>query len=505
MTELTLTPSREAFKSLARNHHIIPVIASIAADTITPVSLTMAVRGQGDCFLLESVEGGESWSRYSFVGCRPLATISVRDGQVSVDGPLVIEQNKGMLAALDDMVSSLKVADVPGVPPLHSGLVGVLGWDTIHEIEHLQGTGAYEASLFDSALVLIGDLVAFDHGTKTLTLLSNALIEPGRSDADLDVIYDRAASAIQDLQRTCEEARAPLEHSFDPNDSPVPAPATSRITSAQYQEWVAVAKDLIYAGDIFQVVLSQRFDIEERVDPFATYRALRLLNPSPYLYFFSLQGVHIVGSSPEAMVRVRDGVAISRPIAGSRPRGIDATDDERLARELAEDPKEIAEHVMLVDLARNDLGRVCGFGSQQVDEFMVVERYSHIMHLTSQVSGQVRDDLTPIDVLRATFPAGTLSGAPKVRAMEIIDELEPSRRDLYGGAVGYIDFSGNLDMAIAIRTMVVDDQGHASVQAGAGIVADSDPASEDRECHAKAAVILAAVTASQRFSPRLTP
>ncbi len=500
MTELLVTPTREEFKRLAQSSDIIPVLAHFVADTVTPVSVLMALQNSGDCFLLESVEGGDRWARYSFVGCRPLATISSRNGRVDVDGPLTVSSDKGMLSALDDLVSSLKVADVAGVPPLHSGLVGALGWDTIREIEDLESTAEAEASLFDSAMMVIGDLVAFDHWKQSVTLLSNVLIKAGASEEDLDADYDAALSAIAELLEACGQRHAALIQPFDASQGLTPAPSVARIPSEVYQGWVDTAKDLIYAGDIFQVVLSQRFDIEQTVDPLATYRALRLLNPSPYLYFFSVQGVHIVGSSPEAMVRVRDGIAISRPIAGSRPRGKDLSQDESFSSELREDPKEIAEHIMLVDLARNDLGRISEFGSQRVDEFKVVERYSHIMHLTSQVSGRVRAGLSPIDVLRATFPAGTLSGAPKVRAMEIIDALEPSRRGLYGGAVGYIDLSGNLDMAIAIRTMVVDDQGKASVQAGAGIVADSDPASEDRECHAKAAAILAAVTASAYFS-----
>ena len=271
------------------------------------------------------------------------------------------------------------------------------------------------------------------------------------------------------------------------------------MTSEEYQAAVEAAKEYIRAGDIFQVVLSQRFDLDLEADPFDVYRALRLVNPSPYLYFLRFPEVTVVGASPEPMVRLRDGIVTSRPIAGSRPRGETEEHDRLLEGELAEDPKELAEHVMLVDLARNDVGRVVRFGTEKVDELMTVERYSHVMHLTSQVSGELAEGKGPIDVLRATLPAGTLSGAPKVRAMEIIDELEPTKRGLYGGVVGYIDFSGNLDTAIAIRTMVVTPDGRASVQAGAGIVADSDPQSEDEECAHKAAALLAAVTAARRM------
>ena len=278
------------------------------------------------------------------------------------------------------------------------------------------------------------------------------------------------------------------------------ADVTRTLTSADYERAVAVAKDHITAGDIFQVVLSQRYDLELGAHPFEVYRALRLLNPSPYLYFLRFGEVTVVGSSPEPMVRLRDGVVTSRPIAGSRPRGRGEEEDRRLAGELTEDPKEMAEHVMLVDLARNDVGRVVSFGTERVEELMTVERYSHIMHLTSQVAGDLAPGKGPIDVLRATLPAGTLSGAPKVRAMQIIDELEPTKRGIYGGVVGYLDFSGNLDTAIAIRTMVVGPDGRASVQAGAGIVADSDPRSEDAECAHKAAALLAAVAAARAMA-----
>lgn len=499
MAELIVSPSREEFKNLARHYSIVPVLAHCVADTLTPVGALMALESFGDAFLLESVEGGERWGRYSFVGCRPLATITYRDGVTHSSGSLSADKRHGMLEVLDEFVAGLTVAPVQGVPPLHSGFVGALGWETIREIESMANSPLQETAMFDSAMMLIGDLVAFDHWRQRVTLLSNVLIQEGASDDILDEAYEEALRAIQFLKVAVSNSQLPLIDATESGDSRVVVPAVPRISSENYQEWVHLAKELIWAGEIFQVVLSQRFDLEGDVDALSTYRALRLLNPSPYLYYFSISGCFIVGSSPEALVRVRDGIVTSRPIAGSRPRGDTDEEDQRLSKELVEDPKEIAEHVMLVDLARNDLGRVSEFGSQQVDELMVVERYSHIMHLTSQVSGRVRKEFSPVDVLRATFPAGTLSGAPKVRAMQIIDDLEPSRRGIYGGAVGYLDLSGNLDMAIAIRTMIVDEQGRATVQAGAGIVADSDPLSEDRECHAKAAAILAAVAASERF------
>jgi len=335
------------------------------------------------------------------------------------------------------------------------------------------------------------------------------VVDPEWSPDELANAYRAAGDRVAVLAADCGGPGG-----SPPAPTPLPAPSTSgplsladlaemterTVTGEDYRRAVEVAKEHIVAGDVFQVVLSQRFDLDLEVSPFEVYRALRLLNPSPYLYFLRFPEVTVVGSSPEPMVRLRDRVVVSRPIAGSRRRGSTDAEDQLLAAELAEDPKELAEHVMLVDLARNDVGRVVDFGTEKVDELMTVERYSHIMHLTSQVSGRLREGLGPIDVLRATLPAGTLSGAPKVRAMEIIDELEPTKRGIYGGVVGYLDFSGNIDTAIAIRTLVASPDGRASVQAGAGIVADSDPAAEDAECWHKAAALLAAVRAARTMA-----
>lgn len=504
-------PTREEFCQLARRHSIIPVGREMVADTLTPVGVFMAVVGDGDGFLLESVEGGERWGRYSFVGRNPLATLRshgleviVGEGSTGADAGhlangLVLRDRAGILATLEDLISATSTPDLPGLPPLHSGVVGYLGYDVVREIERLDAVPDDELALPDSSVVVIGELVAFDHWRQRITLLTNVALTGAESEDELDELYEAALLSLDGLEgdvfsplqaeaRPAPPAQARLER----------ASATARTPPGQFQLAVDAAKELIAAGDIFQVVLSQRFDIEGPVDSLAVYRSLRLLNPSPYLYLLRFGGVHVVGSSPEPLVRVRDGQVMSRPIAGSRPRGASDLDDERLAGELSEDPKEIAEHVMLVDLARNDLGRVCRYGSEVVDEFMTIERYSHIMHMTSQVVGTLREGCGAIDVLRATLPAGTLSGAPKVRAMEIIDELEPAKRGVYGGVVGYLDFSGNLDTAIAIRTMVVSPNGSASVQAGAGIVADSNPDAEDRECRSKAAAVLAAVADSRR-------
>ena len=320
--------------------------------------------------------------------------------------------------------------------------------------------------------------------------------------------YEAACARLVELAADCAR---PADGSGPPPMVAAPPAGTrrrprrrGRSASEDYKASIGAAKEYIRAGDIFQVVLSQRFDLELDADPYDVYRALRLLNPSPYMYFLRFPEVTVVGASPEPMVRLRDGVVISRPIAGSRPRGENEQHDRLLEGELAEDPKELAEHIMLVDLARNDVGRVVRFGTEKVDELMTIERYSHIMHITSQVSGELAEGKGPIDVLRATLPAGTLSGAPKVRAMEIIDELEPTKRGVYGGVVGYIDFSGNVDTAIAIRTMVVTPDGRASVQAGAGIVADSDPQSEDEECAHKAGALLVAVTAARGMAAART-
>ncbi|MEI8050893.1 MAG: anthranilate synthase component I [Actinomycetes bacterium] len=493
-------PSLEDFVSLAQSHKLIPVAREMVADTLTPVRVFLAAVGEEDGFLLESVEGGERWGRYSFVGRSPLATIVSQAGTITSrsHGDLTIPKADGILDLLDQLISSTSTPPIDGLPPLHSGVVGYLGYDVVREIEMLLDPPKDDLELPDACMSVIGEIVAFDHWRQRITLIANVAIPDGCDDDYLTRLYADAVVRLDTLGADCDR---PIEETTWP--APVTGPhrplakATPTMSSETFMRAVEVAKDYVTAGDIFQVVLSKRFDIEGEVDPFAVYRALRLLNPSPYLYFLRTEGVHVAGSSPEPMVRLRDGVVTSRPIAGSRPRGHSEIEDDRLAAELLEDPKELAEHVMLVDLARNDVGRVVQFGSERVEELMTLERYSHVMHITSQVAGDLAEGKGPIDVLRATLPAGTLSGAPKVRAMQIIDELEPTRRSVYGGVVGYLDFTGNIDTAIAIRTMIVTPDGRASVQAGAGVVADSDPASEDAECANKAAAVLAAVAASR--------
>ncbi len=506
-------PDRERFRHQAEKHRVVPVWREVTADTITPVGTFLRIVGDGDTgFLLESVEGGERWGRYSFVGRNPLTTITATGRVVSSTGSFDLQAvtggrvdgEAGGLAALEAILAALDAPDLPDLPPLHGGLVGYLGYDVVREIEDLPGGPSDDLGYPDAVLVVIGQLAAFDHWRQRVVLIDNVVVEPAWDAAAVDQAYAAAQERLDRLADDCfrswDEPPRPL-----PEPGGAPDDVVASLSPDRYRDAVAVAKEYVTAGDIFQVVLSQRFDLAELgVHPFDVYRVLRLVNPSPYLYYLRFPQVTVVGASPEPMVRLRDGIVTSRPIAGSRPRGKSATDDQRLEAELVEDPKEVAEHVMLVDLARNDVGRVVSFGSERIDEMMVVERYSHIMHLTSQVSGSLAEGLGPIDVLRATLPAGTLSGAPKVRAMEIIDELEPTKRGIYGGVIGYLDFSGNLDTAIAIRTMTVGPDGRASVQAGAGIVADSDPTSEHDECRHKAAALLSAVAAARDLDRRVT-
>jgi anthranilate synthase component 1 len=502
---LSFRPDPAEFAALAKEHAIVPVCCEVVADTLTPVACFANVVGDGEGFLLESVEGGERWGRYSFVGRRPLATLTARGRSVTATGRLGLESSEaGILAAVEDLVTRFQSPRLAGMPPLHGGLVGYLGYDVVREIERLPDVPADDLGHPDADLVVIGQFCAFDHWRQRIVLIDNVVVPEAADSGAVDPeavagAYTDACTRLRELAADCARSRS-VEMVPAPQEGLEPAEARRTMSAEEYKAAIGVAKEYIVAGDIFQVVLSHRYDLELQADPFDVYRALRLLNPSPYLYFLRFSEVTVVGASPEPMVRLRENVVISRPIAGSRPRGENEQHDRLLEGELAEDPKEVAEHIMLVDLARNDVGRVVRFGTEKVDELMTIERYSHIMHITSQVSGELAEGKGPIDVLRATLPAGTLSGAPKVRAMEIIDELEPTKRCVYGGVVGYIDFSGNVDTAIAIRTMVVTPDGRASVQAGAGIVADSDPQREDEECSYKARALLVAVTAARAMA-----
>ena len=501
---MRVRPSRDEFRAMAREFTVVPVWAELLADLETPVAAYAKLVGDGPGFLLESVEHGERWSRFSFVGRDPVATILLRDGVVEVDGTLPVElpRDRGILAVLEQLLATYRAPVIPDLPPLHGGLMGYLGYDVIREVERLPNVPNDDRHVPDAVMSMIGSLAAFDHWRQRVTLIESVpVLAPDGSVMGAAAIDDAYDAAVASIERAVANLGRPLPY------VPVEPPAAdevlpdvkSSMPDGLYQQAVEVAKEHIVAGDIFQVVLAQRYDLQLDADPFDVYRVLRQVNPSPYMYFVRHPELTIVGSSPEPMVQLLDGTVVSRPIAGTRRRGSTDEHDRRMAAELTEHPKERAEHVMLVDLARNDVGRVARFGTVHVDELMTLERYSHVMHLTSQVSGALREGLGPIDVLRATLPAGTVSGAPKVRAMEIIDDLEPVKRGPYAGVVGYVDWSGNLDTAIAIRTMFCAPTG-TSLQAGAGIVADSLPDDEDLECRNKAAALLAAIPAARRMT-----
>jgi anthranilate synthase component 1 len=494
-------PSPSEFLDLARSHTVVPVWREVLADLETPLSAFMKLVGDGEGFLLESVEHAERWGRFSFVGRDPALTFVTRGRRLEWlggDAPAGVPSDQGTLAALEALLGHYRAPTLPDLPPFHGGIVGWMGYDTVREIERLPDVPTDDQGLPDAVCSLAGQVAAFDHFRQRLYLIENVYPPPGASDATLQGLHDAAAArldaAVVDLGR-----ELPYTPSLPPEEELSELPKVRRNFSLDaWTDAVEAAKEHILDGDIFQVVLSQRFDLVEPVDPLAVYRVLRLVNPSPYMYFLRHPEATVVGSSPEPMVMLREGRVISRPIAGTRRRGRTEEHDRRLAAELTEHPKERAEHVMLVDLARNDVGRVVRFGTERVEELMTLERYSHVMHMTSQVAGDLVDGKGPVDVLRATFPAGTVSGAPKVRAMEIIDELEPTKRGPYAGVVGYVDFSGNLDTAIAIRTMIWRGT-QATLQAGAGIVADSVPEDEDLECRNKAQALLMAAAAAKRL------
>ncbi|MFM8387665.1 MAG: anthranilate synthase component I family protein, partial [Actinomycetota bacterium] len=445
-----MRPTLDEFRALAAKHPIVPVWAEVLADLETPVSVFAKVVGDDNGFLFESVEHGERWSRFSFVGRNPSARLVLRDGKVEVSGslPAGVPTDRGILAAMESLLRIYEAPLFPDLPPLQSGLVGYVGYDVVREVENLPDAPPDVRNLPDAVVNVIGSMVAFDHWRQRLYVMESI----STVGADIDAAY---AAATVRIEETIGRLAQPLPYS--PVEPPVPGEDLPRVESSlpngDYQRAVEVAKEHVRAGDIFQVVLSQRFDVALEAEPYDVYRVLRQVNPSPYMYFVREPELCIVGSSPEPLVQLSHGKITSRPIAGTRRRGRDDEHDRRLAGELRENPKEVAEHVMLVDLARNDVGRVAEFGSVKVDELMTLERYSHVMHLTSQVSGQLKAGLTPVDLLRATMPAGTVSGAPKVRAMEIISELEPTARGPYCGSLGYLGFDGSLDLNILIRTI----------------------------------------------------
>ena len=496
----TTWPSLETFQILAKDRRVIPVVRRLMADAETPVGLYRKLaKDVSGTFLLESAEHGGVWSRYSIVGAASRATLTERDGRAHWVGepPVGVPTDGNPLEALRDTVAALATEPIEGLPPLTGGMVGAITYDAVRRWEKVPATLPDELGLPELSMMLATDLAVLDHSDGSVLLVANAV----NYDATDERVEDAWADAVSRLDAMTSDLAADAPSTVATVDRLAFGAARdevrSNLTQAAFEEMVELAKEDIRAGEVFQVVLSQRFSTPCPADALDVYRALRSSNPSPYMYLLRLPAgdgttYDVVGSSPEALVKVTGRRAITHPIAGSRPRGKTPEDDQRLAEDLLADPKERAEHVMLVDLGRNDLQRVCAAGTVDVVEFMNVRRYSHVTHLESTVVGDIRPDQSAYDVLVATFPAGTLSGAPKPRALSLIEHYEPSRRGVYGGVVGYLDFHGDLDMAIAIRTAVIKD-GIAHVQAGAGIVADSVPTSEFEETVNKAAAALRAV------------
>jgi anthranilate synthase component 1 len=493
-------------KGFAKSYQVIPVVESVFSGTETPLSIfEKLASSKPGSFLLESAEQGV-WSRYSFIGVDNLGFLVAGDdlalkwiaGAGSRPKGISHINLEGLsgFEALELLQSSWRAAPVENLPPLVSGMVGLMGWDTIHQIEQLGSPKPKEFPMPDLAMAIIQDMVVVDHSDSSLKLVSNIYLD---QDQDLESAYQGALDRIEQMKIGLLGKSEPFIAEVDLMAEPQ---YDRRTSDAEFLEIINTAKEHVVAGDVFQVVVSQRFDIETGASALDVYRMLRALNPSPYMYllnFFDEQGSFaVVGSSPEALVRVNSGKAVLHPIAGSRPRGASAESDAALATELASDEKEKAEHLMLVDLARNDLLKVCEPSTVAVTEFMTIERYSHIMHLVSTVEGTISKGASAVEVVKATFPAGTLSGAPKPRALEIIEHLEPVNRGLFGGVVGYFDFAGNADLAIAIRTAVLRE-GKAFIQAGAGIVLDSNPESENQETLSKASAPLRAVYAANNM------
>jgi anthranilate synthase component I len=482
--------SFEEFKELALRGTFVPVCKEIVADLLTPVSAFLKIAEHSDyAFLLESVEGGEHVGRYSFLGKDPFLILRARHGKTIIErAGETTESAKSFMTTLRELMTGFSSPFVPGLPRFTGGAVGYLGYDAAAWFEPVTLQGSADPEHDEAGFMLFDTVLAFDHVRHRILIIANARIT---GDEDLESLYQFACAKIGFVER---ELQRGLSHPQQNGGAPLAV--TSNVTREQFEKMVRTAKEYISAGDIYQVVLSQRFEASIDTDPFTVYRALRHVNPSPYMYFIRAGRRSIVGSSPEMLVRVEGRRVETHPIAGTRPRGRNDEEDVRLAEELKRNEKERAEHVMLVDLGRNDVGRVSEYGTVRVPTFMALEKYSHVMHLVSTVEGKLAEDQDRLDALAACFPAGTVSGAPKVRAMEIIAELENQRRGVYAGAVGYLDFAGNLDFCITIRTVVIEN-GRAFVQAGAGIVADSNPAAEYEETRDKAKAVIAALELAQ--------
>jgi anthranilate synthase component I len=488
------SPNFTEFKKLARQGNVVPVYRTVVADLLSPVSAFLSLSPQHGkdsnshphSFLLESVEGGERVGRYTFFGVDPFLIVSCRGEKITVQRGARREEHTGnIFEFLRQLGARYKSVEIPGLPPFTAGAVGYLSYEAVRMLERLPPRVDADVDLDDAVFMYFSNVLAFDHVQHRLFLISNVLTEEGKG--SLKSKYDAACRHLDQLESRLSRPLK-LSRVRKPNG---PLRVKPNMPRARYEAMVERSKEYILAGDIFQVVLSQRMEVPVRVPAFDVYRALRAVNPSPYMYYLRIGDSTIVGSSPEMLVKVAGRKVEYRPIAGTRPRGKSEEEDKRLEAELRSDTKECAEHIMLVDLGRNDVGRVSEFSSVHPTDVMFVERYSHVMHLVSQITGQLRPDADSYAALAACFPAGTLTGAPKVRAMEIIDELEPTRRGLYGGAVLYLDFSGNLTSCIVIRTVLIKDK-TAYLQAGAGIVADSVPAREYEECQNKARAVLRA-------------
>ncbi len=500
MGRLTIKPTLDEVRALSAHGNLIPLYAELPSDLDTPVSLFLRLASDAPAFLLESVEGGERVARYSFIGVHLREALVWREGtlwrhRLSAEGalqcePALPDPRGDVLEQLQRELARYRFVQSPHLPRFCGGLVGYLGYDAVRQFEHLPDTARDPLQLPEAVYLLTDTLVAFDHARHRLLIIANAYLDGATGVADA---YEEAIARIKTIHARLS---APMD-ALAPNPRGTCTPPRANKTQAEYEEMVRAAKEHIKAGDIFQVVLSRRIERRTTAHPFSIYRALRMLNPSPWMFYFNFDGLleenlKLIGASPEMHARFENGIASVRPIAGTRRRGLTEHEDAALAQELLADPKERAEHVMLVDLGRNDIGRIARYGTVRVPELMVIERYSHVMHIVSLVEGEARDGVTAADVLRATFPAGTLTGAPKVRAMEIIEALEGERRGIYGGCVGYFSFSGQMDTCIAIRTIVMRDD-LCYIQAGAGIVADSDPTSEFHETHNKARALMVAI------------
>ena len=491
-------PEREDFRAFAEDRRVIPVVRTLLADADSPVALYRKLAGQRPgTFLLESAENGESWSRWSFIGVRSPAALTVRDGEAVWTGTPIAGLPTGgdPLHVLRETISTLHTEPLPGMPPLTGGMVGYIGYDAVRWVERLPELAAADIDIPEMTMLLATDLAAFDHHQGTVTLIANA-VNWDDSPERVDAAYD---DAVRRLDEMTAQLAAPAPATNAVFDRPVPE-FERRRSKDDFHSAVHRAVEEIKAGEALQVVPSQRFEMATGADALDVYRVLRTSNPSPYMYLLRMDGFDIVGSSPESLVTVRDGRASTHPIAGTRWRGVTPEEDAQLARDLLADEKERSEHLMLVDLGRNDLGKVCAPGSVRTLDLFTIERYSHVMHLVSTVSGELADDSAALDAVLGCFPAGTLTGAPKVHAMRLLEELEPTRRALYGGVVGYLDFAGDADTAIAIRTALLRD-GVAHVQAGGGVVADSDADGEDTEALNKARTVLSAVAAAQTMTP----